>query len=78
MGIPAFAPPAPRCSCGVSLAQMSRAKLTNRQIGERMFIATGTAKVHVAHIISELDITTRAQLAVMATERGVNGVDGDA
>jgi DNA-binding CsgD family transcriptional regulator len=44
--------------------------LTNPQIGERMFISRGTAKVHLAHIFRKIDITSRAQLAVLAVEHG--------
>lgn len=40
--------------------------LTNPQIGERMFIARGTVKIHVAHIFTKLGIASRSQLAVMA------------
>jgi ATP/maltotriose-dependent transcriptional regulator MalT len=43
--------------------------LTHAQIGARMFIARGTAKIHVAHIFTKLGIGSRAQLAVMAAGR---------
>ncbi|MBC8087852.1 MAG: helix-turn-helix transcriptional regulator [Phycisphaerae bacterium] len=43
--------------------------LTNPQIGERMFIARGTVKIHIAHIFTKLGIGARAQLAVIASER---------
>jgi predicted ATPase/DNA-binding CsgD family transcriptional regulator len=43
--------------------------LTNPQIGTRLFISRGTAKVHLAHIFAKLGLTSRAQLAVMAAER---------
>jgi DNA-binding NarL/FixJ family response regulator len=43
--------------------------LTNPQIGERMFIARGTVKVHLSHIFAKLDIATRAELAADATRR---------
>ena len=46
--------------------------LTNPQIAERMFIARGTAKVHLSHIFDKLGITTRAQLAAAATARKIN------
>jgi DNA-binding NarL/FixJ family response regulator len=41
--------------------------LTNPQIAQRMFIATGTAKIHVSHIFNKLGLTTRAQLATEVT-----------
>lgn len=46
--------------------------LSNPQIGERMFIARGTAKIHVAHIFDKLGVTSRSQLAAMATARGID------
>ena len=45
--------------------------LTNPQIAERMFIARGTAKVHVGHIFEKLGVTSRSQLASEATARQV-------
>ncbi len=45
--------------------------LTNPQIAERMFVARGTVKIHLAHIFSKLGVTTRAQLAAMATARHI-------
>jgi DNA-binding CsgD family transcriptional regulator len=47
------------------------AGLTNPQIGERMFISRGTAKVHVFHIFSKLGISSRSELAAEATRRGL-------
>jgi ATP/maltotriose-dependent transcriptional regulator MalT len=46
--------------------------LTNAQIGERMFIAAGTIKVHLGHIFTKLGITTRAGLAAAATRRSAD------
>ncbi|MGH3811666.1 MAG: LuxR C-terminal-related transcriptional regulator [Pseudonocardiaceae bacterium] len=43
------------------------AGLTNRQIGEQMFISAGTVKVHLSHIFAKLDIPARSQLAAEAT-----------
>lgn len=40
--------------------------LTNPQIGERLFMARRTAKIHVAHIFTKLGIANRAQLAALA------------
>jgi DNA-binding CsgD family transcriptional regulator len=44
---------------------------TNPQIGERMFISRGTAKVHVSHIFAKLGISSRSELASEATRRGL-------
>jgi predicted ATPase/DNA-binding CsgD family transcriptional regulator len=48
------------------------AGLTNRQIGERMFISPGTVKGHLAHIFPKLDTPSRSQLAAEATKRGLD------
>jgi predicted ATPase/DNA-binding CsgD family transcriptional regulator len=43
--------------------------LTNRQIGERMFIAPETVKTHVAHIYRKLELHSRAELTAQAIRR---------
>jgi len=45
--------------------------LTNRQIGERLFITEGTAKLHVKHILQKLDMTSRAQIAARVAEGSI-------
>jgi DNA-binding CsgD family transcriptional regulator len=45
--------------------------LTNAQIGSRLFITAGTAKVHLSNIYRKLGVANRAQLAVQATARGI-------
>jgi two-component system response regulator DevR len=42
--------------------------LTNRQIGERMFLAEKTVKNYVSHLLAKLQIQRRTQAAVMAAE----------
>ncbi|WP_436498402.1 response regulator transcription factor [Actinokineospora sp. HUAS TT18] len=42
--------------------------LTNRQIGERMFLAEKTVKNYVSHLLAKLQIQRRTQAAVLATE----------
>ncbi|RSM57212.1 DNA-binding response regulator [Amycolatopsis sp. WAC 01376] len=42
--------------------------LTNREIGERMFLAEKTVKNYVSRILAKLGIQRRTQAAVMATE----------
>ena len=37
--------------------------LTNRQIAERLVIATGTARIHVERILGKLGLTSRVQIA---------------
>jgi two-component system, NarL family, response regulator DevR len=42
--------------------------LTNRQIGERMFLAEKTVKNYVSHLLAKLGLERRTQTAVLATE----------
>ena len=44
--------------------------LTNPQIAERMFIARGTVKIHLAHVFDKLSVSSRTQLAAMALTEG--------
>ncbi|MCO7222020.1 response regulator transcription factor [Klenkia sp. PcliD-1-E] len=41
--------------------------LTNRQIGQRMFLAEKTVKNHVSHLLAKLGLERRTQVAVLAT-----------
>ncbi|WP_456938317.1 response regulator transcription factor [Geodermatophilus sp. SYSU D00684] len=41
--------------------------LTNRQIGERMFLAAKIVKNHVSHLLAKLGLERRTQAAVLAT-----------
>ncbi|MFY9808323.1 MAG: LuxR C-terminal-related transcriptional regulator [Pseudonocardiaceae bacterium] len=43
--------------------------LTNRQVGERMFISLGTVKAHLSHIFAKLGTASRSELAAEATRR---------
>ena len=45
--------------------------LTNAEIGERLFITTGTAKVHVARLLYKLDARDRVQLVIIAHRTGL-------
>ena len=42
--------------------------LSNPQIGERLYVSRRTVQAHLAHVFAKLDITSRAQLAAMATQ----------
>ncbi len=42
--------------------------LTNRQIGERMFLAEKTVKNYVSHLLAKLGMERRTQVAILATE----------
>jgi predicted ATPase/class 3 adenylate cyclase/DNA-binding CsgD family transcriptional regulator len=45
------------------------AGLTNADIGQRLFITTGTVKVHLHNVFGKLGISRRSELAARATER---------
>lgn len=45
--------------------------LQNREIAPVLFIAEGTVKTHVAHIIGKLGVSDRVQAAVWAARRGL-------
>ena len=45
--------------------------LTNPQIAERLFVSRSTVKVHLGHIFAKLGISTRAELAALATKRAL-------
>ena len=42
---------------------------TNQQIGKRLFISAGTAKTHLAHIFTKLDVANRAEIAAEVVRR---------
>ena len=42
--------------------------LTNREIGERLFISSRTAQTHVQHILAKLGVSTRTAAAALAVE----------
>ncbi|MBA2473636.1 MAG: response regulator transcription factor, partial [Pseudonocardiales bacterium] len=42
------------------------AGLTNRQIGQRMFISPGTVKTHLSHVFTKLGTSSRSHLAAEA------------
>ena len=44
--------------------------LTNRQIGERMFLAEKTVKNYVSHLLAKLGLERRTQAAILATRLG--------
>ncbi|GAA2097433.1 helix-turn-helix transcriptional regulator [Microlunatus panaciterrae] len=46
---------------------------SNRQIGERLFISTKTASVHVSNILAKLAVGSRTEAAAVARRRGLLG-----
>ena len=45
--------------------------LSNRQIGESLFLSEATVKTHVAHVYSKLGVRDRVQTVVLAYESGL-------
>ncbi|MBI3964515.1 MAG: AAA family ATPase [Chloroflexi bacterium] len=53
------------------VAQLISRGLSNRQIAEELVISEGTARIHVEHILSKLDLRSRVQLATWAIANGL-------
>jgi DNA-binding CsgD family transcriptional regulator len=49
--------------------------LTNPQIGKRLFVSPRTVKAHLAHVFAKVGVSTRAELAAIATQRRAAGDD---
>lgn len=45
--------------------------LTNKQIGERLYISAHTVKAHVASLLLKSNLTSRVELAVFAYKQGL-------
>jgi len=45
--------------------------LSNRQIGESLFLSDATVKTHLAHVYAKLDVRDRVQAVVLAYETGL-------
>jgi RNA polymerase sigma factor (sigma-70 family) len=45
--------------------------LTNRQIGERLYMSDKTASVHVSRILAKLEVSGRTEAAALATRLGL-------
>ena len=45
---------------------------SNKEIGQDLGIAETTVKIHVQHVLRKLDVSTRVQAAVLATNAGVS------
>ena len=57
----------------VEILQLLSQCLTNRQIGERMFLAEKTVKHYMTSILQKLHVRSRTEAAVIALQRGVSG-----
>ena len=49
--------------------------MTNRQIGERLYVAERTAETHVENILMKLGFTSRTQVARWVLDSGLHGED---
>ena len=49
--------------------------LSNRQIGERLFISAKTVSVHVSNVLAKLGVSGRAEAVSVAHRRGLLGGD---
>jgi len=55
----------------LEIVRMIVAGLRNREIGERLFIAEGTVKVHLHHIYEKLELDGRLDLILYAHDKGL-------
>jgi predicted ATPase/class 3 adenylate cyclase/DNA-binding CsgD family transcriptional regulator len=53
------------------VAELAAEGLTNPEIGERMFIARGTVKIHLSHVYAKLEVRNRSELAALVSRRSV-------
>jgi len=53
----------------LDVARLAAEGLSNAEIGAKLFISAGTAKVHLHHIYAKLNLANRAQLTAEVTRR---------
>lgn len=54
--------------------QLISSGATNREIAQKLYIAEGTVKTHVTHLLSRLNLRNRAQLAIYANSIYANSM----
>jgi DNA-binding NarL/FixJ family response regulator len=55
----------------LSVLELVAEGMTNRQIGEELFISEKTASVHVSRILAKLDVRSRVEAATAAQRLGI-------
>jgi two-component system nitrate/nitrite response regulator NarL len=73
-GGPATAPPSKLSQLSPREQQILRGiarGASNKEIGRDLGIAETTVKIHVQHVLRKLDVTSRVQAAVIASEHGL-------
>ena len=48
---------------------------SNREIGQALGISAGTVKIHITHLFSKLDVTSRTEAIATALRRGLVRID---
>lgn len=63
--------PEPLSEREIELLRLIASGLSNREIGETLFITEGTVKNHITHILGKLGVRDRTQAALKARELGL-------
>jgi two-component system, NarL family, response regulator LiaR len=51
--------------------------LGNAEIAQKLFVSKSTIKKHVSHILTKMDVSNRAEAAVLAVRHSIVDLDGD-